>query len=160
MIFTTRSVRPATKANSSPAMGRGDVGRGEGALAALFVAEGEGRLARLEAVHPGDEARPIGDAAKLPVAHDGETDGFLLPDGVANRRVARRFQADIVENAGPVRLQGRDQGARAQQAADVIGAERGAIARRHRRLPSARTSIHRDRTRCRRQVLAPRGNKS
>ena len=78
-----------------------------------------------QAVDRLDEGREPGLAPELAVGHGIEPGRLLHGDDVAYRLVLDRGEAGVVERAGFVRLVGVLDHARAQQAADVIGAADG-----------------------------------
>ena len=101
--------------------------RGERELQTLLVAEGEARFADAQALGALDEAAPIRRAAEFTVGDHGKPGVRLQRDGVADRHVLRGGKAGLVERAiaeGAISL---PQSRRAQQAADMVGAERRAM---------------------------------
>jgi len=101
--------------------------RGEGKLQTLLVAKGEARLADAQALGALDEAAPIRGAAEFAVGDHGKPGVHLQRDGVADRRILRGDKAGLVERTigeGAISLA---QSLRAQQAADMVGAERRAM---------------------------------
>src|SRR5690606_10847878 len=120
----------------------GDVRREEGLLGARLVMEAETRLPHREARHRPDEMTPVGAAAELAVGHRLEAQLLLQAHRPTHRLVLRPGEAGGVE--APLRegAEGRRQLGRAQQAADVLGAERRAHVSHHSaRLTGAGTWI-------------------
>ena len=93
----------------------------------MLVAEGEARLADAQALGALDEAAPVRRAAEFAVGDHGKPGVRLQRDGVADRRILRGDKAGFVERTiveGAISL---PQSRRAQQAADMVGAERRAM---------------------------------
>ena len=106
-----------------------DVERGGRPLdVALGVVELDREVARRlgDAVERVDEVHVPGGAAELAVGHRLEPDLLLHADDLVDRGVLGGLQALVVERAGGVRLARLVQLGRAQQAPDVVGAERRA----------------------------------
>ena len=72
-----------------------------------------------------------GRAAELPVGGRLETDVLLHLHGPADRVVLDGAEAVVVELAGGVAARAVEQARRPEQAADVVGAERGLVAPAH-----------------------------
>jgi hypothetical protein len=71
-------------------------------------------------------------AAQLAVRHAAQTDGVLQRDRFADRLVLDRAQLRLVDRPGRACFTGPAQRRWAEQAADVVGAERRPVARCHR----------------------------
>ena len=103
----------------------GGVGRGELHLVAVVVAELEDGGLDGEAVGARDEARPIGAAAELAVGDDRKAALLLQSHHVADAVILDAGERRVVDAAGAMVLEGLLQARRPQQAADVVGPERG-----------------------------------
>jgi hypothetical protein len=112
-----------------PPHGPLDIGRGEGLLVAMLVAELEARLADGETFGQLDEAAPIGAAAKLAIGHHPQPRLLLQPHDVADAVVLYAMEFVFAQGIGGALAERLAQPRRAQQAADVIGAERRASGR-------------------------------
>src|SRR4029079_7291968 len=99
-------------------------GRGELDLVAGVVAEYERVVLEGEAVGALDEAPPIGTAAEFAVAHHLEPDLLLHRNDVADAFVLQGREFGIADLLRGMAAEGLPQRGGAQQAADVIGAER------------------------------------
>jgi hypothetical protein len=85
----------------------------------------------MEAIQALHETAPVGAAPELAVVHDLQADLFLQLHGIANRLVLDAVERCVIDAPRAVITKGLLQRRRAQQAADVIGAER----RRHPPMP-------------------------
>src|SRR6266567_897840 len=93
-------------------------------LVAAIVAELEGGRAHRDPVEARHEPLPIGAAPKLAVGNDLEPDLLLHAHRVADCRVLNAPERLIVDRARLVLLESTANRGRAQQTADMIGAER------------------------------------
>ena len=100
------------------------VGRRELDLVAGVVAEFERGGLDGEAVGALDEAPPIGAAAEFSVGHDLEADLLLHGEDVADALILQFAELGVADLPGGMAAEGLPQRGGAQQAADVIGAER------------------------------------
>ena len=100
------------------------VGRCEFDLVAGVVAEFERGGLDGEAVGALDEASPVGAAAEFAVGHDLEADLLLHGEDVADALILQFAELGVADLLGGMPAEGLPQRRRAQQAADVIGAER------------------------------------
>ena len=100
--------------------------RGERHLVTGIITEFERGRLDLEAFRALDEATPIGAAAEFAVGHHLQSGLLLQRHHVADALILQRREVSIAQLACGVPAEGLPQGSRAQQAADVIGAERRA----------------------------------
>ena len=102
--------------------------RGEIERVATVIAKLQQRAAHLQALRALDKTAPVGTAAKFAIAHHRKSDLFLLANRVTDAfvdDVGEFVVADFVTGALAECLAQRR---RAQQAPNVIGAERRATA--------------------------------
>ncbi len=116
---------------------RARVGRREHAPLAGVVAEAERGLPEPEALDRIDEARRPPASPELPVGHGPEAEPLLKGNDLANALVLDGAEPLGGERAAPDLARGREETLRAQEAPDVLGAERPRAGGRHRTGPSS-----------------------
>src|SRR5262249_6474093 len=102
------------------------VGRGEFELTALVVAEAKFRRPDRKPLGAFHEPGPIRPAPKFAISDDGEAEGGLALDDIADDVVLQPPERFGVDAPGGMVAKRLTQSRRAQQAADMIGTEWGA----------------------------------
>ena len=100
------------------------IGRGELDRVTVVVAKLEHRRLDHEAIDPLDEPTPIRAAPELAVGDDRKAGILLQADHVANAPILKARELGVINALGEVILERLAQGGGAQQAADMVGAER------------------------------------
>jgi hypothetical protein len=89
----------------------------------MVVDKLEHRLPDAQALRQQHEARPVGRAPEFPVGHHLETNVLLQLDHAAHGFVLHAVELGFGNRRRGALLEGIAQALRAQQAADVVGAE-------------------------------------
>ena len=135
VIFGVALVMPRRNSNSSSASGllrrnlRVRIGRGELDLMAVIVAKLEDRGLDRKAIDPLDEASPIGTAPEFAVGNDLQPDLLLHLHDIADAAIGNLCKMRVIDALAGVLAhviaECLAQHLRPQQAADMVGAERG-----------------------------------
>src|SRR5690348_16543197 len=95
----------------------------EGLRRAVIVMEGEARRTHGKTLDRIDDMRPIRDAAELAIGDDGEAELLLHRHAIADGPILRRGKGVRIDRALGEGAESLTKLGRAQQAADMLGAE-------------------------------------